>query len=296
MALRITHTNNSDGHDGTYVYRSTATMDPQNLPAPIADEAPVALGEAFEYIDNATTADGTYYFRTQDHQGGDVSAVSAEASITLVSSYDITYVGAYSPSSSTSSVSQTLTVPAETVIGDMLVISITHGGTISFSDGAWTTIGISGNMNNVNYPVYHSFAYLVYDGSFSSVTVSQSGDTLHMSATLASYHPGGGNIQITTLINQEVTLSSSSTAPVPDFTATKSGLVLLSSGGAPTASSASHNPPAGWDKRSSDSGSPRRLLADTPSAAQENFYGLEYYPYGSSGAKAHIFILQMVAS
>ncbi len=81
MAVRITHTNNSDEHDGTYVFRSTSPMDPQNLPAPIADEPPVAPGATFEYIDSP--ADGTYYYRTQDHEGGQVSAVSAEVSLQI---------------------------------------------------------------------------------------------------------------------------------------------------------------------------------------------------------------------
>lgn len=81
MAVRITHTNNSDGHDGTFVYRSTSTMDPQALPAPIADEPPVALGAVFEYIDSDLLADNIYHYRTQDHEGGQVSAVSDEISI-----------------------------------------------------------------------------------------------------------------------------------------------------------------------------------------------------------------------
>ncbi len=86
MAVRITHQNNSDGHDGAYVYRSTSPMDPQNLPAPIADEAP-ATGATFEYIDNTALADGTYYYRTQDHEAGSASVVSDEVSITLATDY-----------------------------------------------------------------------------------------------------------------------------------------------------------------------------------------------------------------
>ncbi len=82
MAVRITHLNNSDGHDGTYVYRSTSPMDPQNLPAPIAD-APAATGATFEYIDNDTLAAGTYYYRTQDHEAGQVSTVSDEETVAV---------------------------------------------------------------------------------------------------------------------------------------------------------------------------------------------------------------------
>ncbi len=62
MAVRITHINNSSGHDGTYVYRSTSPMDPQNLPAPIADEPP-ATGATFEYIDSGAADPGDYYYR-----------------------------------------------------------------------------------------------------------------------------------------------------------------------------------------------------------------------------------------
>lgn len=91
MAVRVSHTNNSSGHDGTYVYRSTSPIDPQNLPAPIADEAPVALGETFEYIDSPP--DGTHYYRTQDHEGGQVSTVSAEVSIVIGDDYASAQVG-----------------------------------------------------------------------------------------------------------------------------------------------------------------------------------------------------------
>lgn len=83
MAVRITHTNNSDGHDGTFVYRSTSPMDPQALPTPIADEPPVALGVVFEFIDNESLSDDTYFYRTQDHEGGQVSTVSGEVSIAI---------------------------------------------------------------------------------------------------------------------------------------------------------------------------------------------------------------------
>lgn len=93
MAVRITHTNNSSGHDGTYVYRSTSPMDPQALPAPIADAPPVAQGATFEYIDTESLADGTYYYRTQDHEGGQVSAVSDEQSITLAPDYASAQIG-----------------------------------------------------------------------------------------------------------------------------------------------------------------------------------------------------------
>lgn len=92
MAVRITHTNNSDGHDGTFVYRSTSTIDPQSLPAPIADEPPVALGAVFEYIDNISE-DGTYFYRTQDHEGGQVSTVSDEVSVVVGDDFSTAQIG-----------------------------------------------------------------------------------------------------------------------------------------------------------------------------------------------------------
>ena len=56
MAVRITHTNNSQGHDGAYVYRSTSPMDPQALPAPIC---PAPLNEAEVSGPSRLEPDGT---------------------------------------------------------------------------------------------------------------------------------------------------------------------------------------------------------------------------------------------
>jgi hypothetical protein len=77
MAQRVSWTNSSDGHEGTYVYHSESTMDPANLPAPLADIAPVALSAQGEYIDNRELS-GDHYFRVQDYDGAALGTVSDE--------------------------------------------------------------------------------------------------------------------------------------------------------------------------------------------------------------------------
>lgn len=89
MARRIAWTNNSSGHDGTRIFRDTAPMDPQALPAPLAT---VAAGTT-EYIDSETLADGTYYYRVQDYQGASVSAASEEQSFIITPDYANAQVG-----------------------------------------------------------------------------------------------------------------------------------------------------------------------------------------------------------
>ncbi len=75
MALRISWTNNSSGHTGTYVYRAE-TIDPQNLPAPVATVDPVAQGATAEWVSNEELAAGDYDYAVQDFDGDDVGALS----------------------------------------------------------------------------------------------------------------------------------------------------------------------------------------------------------------------------
>lgn len=88
MSVRLTWTNISSGHDGTYVYRSTLTMDPQALPAPVAD---LPAGSE-EYIDGGVSG-GTRYYRVQDHEGGSVSLVSDEFTIEVPIDWSSASVG-----------------------------------------------------------------------------------------------------------------------------------------------------------------------------------------------------------
>lgn len=76
MARRVSWTNNSSGHNGTYVYRA-ATLDPQNLPAPVATVDPVAQGETAEWVDSEALAAGDYNYAVQDFDGEGVGALSA---------------------------------------------------------------------------------------------------------------------------------------------------------------------------------------------------------------------------
>ncbi|MDI5890591.1 DUF1566 domain-containing protein [Halomonas rhizosphaerae] len=78
MARRVSWTNNSSGHSGTYVYRAP-TLDPQNLPAPVATVDPVGQGETGEWIDDFT---GYECYAVQDFDGQGVGALSAEVCIT----------------------------------------------------------------------------------------------------------------------------------------------------------------------------------------------------------------------
>src|SRR5690554_7565963 len=77
MARRVSWTNNSSGHLGTYVYRAP-TLDPQNLPAPVATVDPVAQGETAEWID----AEAPYEcYAVQDFDGQDMGTLSAEVCV-----------------------------------------------------------------------------------------------------------------------------------------------------------------------------------------------------------------------
>lgn len=77
MARRISWTNNSSGHSGTYVYRAE-TLDPQNLPAPVATVDPVAQGATAEWIDSS----GEYgCFAVQDFDGQGSGTLSAEVCV-----------------------------------------------------------------------------------------------------------------------------------------------------------------------------------------------------------------------
>lgn len=84
MGYRLTWTNNSDGHTGSHVYRSTATMDPQALPAPVGTADPVAQGAQAEFTSAADLAPGTHYFRVQDFDGTGVGTVSDEQTLEVV--------------------------------------------------------------------------------------------------------------------------------------------------------------------------------------------------------------------
>lgn len=76
MARRVSWTNNSSGHSGTYVYRAPA-LDPQALPEPIAQVGPVAQGAAAEWLDGEELAAGDYEYAVQDFDGQGVGQASA---------------------------------------------------------------------------------------------------------------------------------------------------------------------------------------------------------------------------
>ncbi|MCK2183496.1 DUF1566 domain-containing protein [Halomonas getboli] len=92
MPQLIRWINQSSGHLGHRVFRSTSPMDPENLPAPIATVGPVGLGEWAEYVESEYLADGTYYYRVQPFDETGVGVVSDEDSINLSNAPD--YAGA----------------------------------------------------------------------------------------------------------------------------------------------------------------------------------------------------------
>lgn len=84
MARRVSWTNNSSGHLGTYVYRAP-TLDPQNLPTPVATVDPVAQGETAEWVDNE---DITACYAVRDYDGQGAGTLSADACVTGVEPFD----------------------------------------------------------------------------------------------------------------------------------------------------------------------------------------------------------------
>lgn len=87
MTRRVTWTNNSTDYDGANIYRD-ATIDPMNLPEPIATVGPVDQSVTAEWIDNDGAGDQCYAVRDFDSSGngplseaycfGDVEAASAQ--------------------------------------------------------------------------------------------------------------------------------------------------------------------------------------------------------------------------
>ena len=94
MARRVAWTNNSSGHSGTNVYRAP-TLDPQNLPAPVATVDPVAQGETAEWIDNESLSPGDYDYAVQDYDAGGEGALSAIKTYTVPEDYSAAQVGDY---------------------------------------------------------------------------------------------------------------------------------------------------------------------------------------------------------
>ncbi len=94
MARRISWTNNSSGHSGTYVYRAP-TLDPQSLPEPIATADPVAHGVTAEWIDNDALDPGDYDYAVQDFDGSGVSTISALTTFTVSDYLSGAQVGDY---------------------------------------------------------------------------------------------------------------------------------------------------------------------------------------------------------
>lgn len=92
MARRISWTNNSSGHSGTYVYRAP-TLDPQDLPAPVATVDPVAQGATAEWVDSEELTAGDYDYAVQDFDGSGTGQVSAVSAYTAPDDYSTVVIG-----------------------------------------------------------------------------------------------------------------------------------------------------------------------------------------------------------
>lgn len=92
MARRVSWTNNSSGHSGTYVYRDE-TLDPQALPAPVATVDPVAQGATAEWVDNEELSAGDYDYAVQDFDGQGEGALSGVVTHTVPLTLDNAQIG-----------------------------------------------------------------------------------------------------------------------------------------------------------------------------------------------------------
>lgn len=78
MGFLLTWQDNNISEDGHRVYRSMTTMDPNNLPAPVAD-----LGaDVTEYEDGGVVEGNTYYYRVSAYITGGSEVVSGEIMVT----------------------------------------------------------------------------------------------------------------------------------------------------------------------------------------------------------------------
>lgn len=93
MGYRLIWTNNSSGHSGSYVYRSTSTIDPAMLPSPDGTADPVAQGAQAEFTSGEELPAGTHYFRVQDFDGAGVGTVSAEQTLEITSALASAAIG-----------------------------------------------------------------------------------------------------------------------------------------------------------------------------------------------------------
>lgn len=77
MGVLLTWNDNNEIEDGHRIYRSTSPMDPQNLPAPLAEVGP----NVTEYLDRDVEPSTTYYYRVAAFLGG-LELVGPEIEVT----------------------------------------------------------------------------------------------------------------------------------------------------------------------------------------------------------------------
>lgn len=77
MAIKLNWTDTNSIEDGHRIYRSSSPMDPEALPAPLAEVGPGVT----EYVDETALPNTTYYYRVAAFLAG-LQQVGAEIQVT----------------------------------------------------------------------------------------------------------------------------------------------------------------------------------------------------------------------
>lgn len=218
MAVRLTWTNNSSGHDGTYVYRSTSPMDPQALPAPIAD---LPAGSE-EYVDGETSA-YTYYYRVQDHEGGQLSAVSDPVQIVD----GIIHAGDGDWASTTSGTLISTSAPAGVQVGDLLIAAVMHREALTPPSG-WDLVVAAGPTAGAapqTTALYSRVATSADVGA--SYDWAQASDN-RMQAQVSAFRANQDLVVVDTASLTGVPASATNQFPLADIASQASGQIVVS--------------------------------------------------------------------
>lgn len=196
MARRVSWINNSSGHSGTYVYRAP-TLDPQNLPAPVATVDPVAQGATAEWVDNS----GEFgCFAVQDYDGQGVGALSTEVCVEEPApDYASAQIG--------DEIGGGIYAGIDTIDGtDYHIVS---------GDAASEAVDIAWKTTNTETVGAGSAS----DGLSNTQAMQTAGITLHPAAEHCVNYTGGGNTDWHMPAINQLSLMSDNLGNHPEFTA-----------------------------------------------------------------------------
>lgn len=224
MARRVSWTNNSSGHSGTYVYRAPSPMDTQNLPAPLATVGPVAQGATADWNDQEVVADGDYDYAVQDY---DQSGVSALSSIATFTASTIQHAGDGDWASTTSGTQITTSVPTNIQEGDFLVCGIMHRETLTPPSG-WTAAVTAGPTTG-DFPQWTAF----FTRTATSADAGASYDWAQannnrMQAQISAFRYASPLAVIDTFSSVGVPDSETNQFPLADATSTSNNQIVIS--------------------------------------------------------------------